>query len=237
MPDTYTGNATSEHAPSPAPALDHEVKIQVPTDGDPPSGSTFQQPYEVLADWVEFLRGTQSTYRGLRAWDSAATYTAGMTVVSAVDSCQYRALRTNANQNPSFSPDDWTRCDYGYAEIMAMTSDTEVADTGIACSHGAAGRSTMIKFKGGIFNVILLSVQGIPVNNYTDVDLNASTTKFASTCYGGLPGLMSGGYQYGGQVGININIGSDENVVRVWHKKGSGDPATTVTVGVVLFGM
>ena len=48
--------------------------------------------------------------------------------------------------------------------------------------------------------------------------------------------MTSGGFGFGGQVGLNMNIDGNPNRVLIWYKRGMGDSAATAGVGVTLIG-
>lgn len=241
MPDTYTGNPVGSHSPSPTPALDHDVQIQVGLDGvDPPNASTLNQPPEVLADWVAFLKVYASTFRGIRLWNSVDTFTAGNEVEDPTDHRSYRALSTNTNKAPHSNLDIWQQCDLSPTEVVtiaaAHTEQASISSNHIACTNGAlVPRSNMLKIANDSLRVLMFEVQNITWDSIVQLDMSGSTNKFSSAWYGGLVSLRSAGYTYGGQVGINAPS-SGIDVFSIWAKKGAGDPGTLCDVSVLLYG-
>lgn len=55
MPSNYTGDPTATQAPSPPPDPAVFPIVALPVDADPPNGSTFEQAYKVLADFIAWL--------------------------------------------------------------------------------------------------------------------------------------------------------------------------------------
>ena len=240
MPTEYNGTETGSHPPSATPAFNHTVKVNLPADGDPASASTLNQPAQVLADWVDFLRHRLSFDRGVNTWTIDWAYVAGDVVVDDDDHRIYRCVTGNTGLRPSNNSalgEEWARCDYSFTEIQALGADLNYGYSGITCSNGAsANPATLLKFFSDAFRVIFVQIQSVPFDSSSTVDFTGSAAKFGSMCLGGLVSMNSGGYSYGGQVGVQPNVGGDKNVCTIWAKKGNGDPGSACTVSLILFG-
>jgi hypothetical protein len=211
--------------------------MQVMQDGvDPLNASSLNQPPEVAADWIDFLRLAIAPYRGTRLWSNTTTYAAGMTVVDPSNSRIYRAKTTDTNHAPHSYPAIWDQCDYSSAEIQTLAALATISTSGIACSNGAtASTATMLSFVSGAVKAILFSVSGIPYDDQTEVDLSGSTTKFESYCRVGICSLMSDTWSSGGGV-VGYNPITDPNVFGIWAHRLARSSFTTCTAGVLLLG-
>jgi hypothetical protein len=55
VPSAYDGNSSATQAPSAAPEPEGTITVNLPVDADPPNGSTFEQAFKVLADFIRWL--------------------------------------------------------------------------------------------------------------------------------------------------------------------------------------
>jgi hypothetical protein len=240
MPDTYTGSATGSHSPSPTPDFAHDVEVQIPLDGERFNSSAFAQAPEVLADWIEFLRGVLSAAKGVWQWDQSTTYAQYALVIDPSDGHLYWSRQAaNVGHAPHSSTYYWWRIDYTNSDIQDLAASVVRAFSGVSCSHGASvAEIHQVTFGGGLTRHISFSVQNVPTNSYTDVDLRSCDAKLTDRFVSAQVSLGSGGYSYGGEVGYNPNISDSPNIIRIWHKKTSGgDPATAVNVSVTIVGV
>jgi hypothetical protein len=241
MPTEYTGVATNSHSPSPIPAFNHVVQISVPVDGDPASADVLNQPAKVLADWADFLTHELGFYQGVTEWTITHAYVVGNMVVDTTDHRCYRCVsaHTSTLENmPSANAGKWEQADFSSAEIQDISASPIYSSSGITCSHGAsAGYTVAAKLFRDVVRVIFLVINNVPLDGSTNIDLNGATTKFASSCLGAVPGIMSSGWQYPHRCGANINVGGDKNVLTVWAAKDGSDSNTVATVGLIAWGL
>jgi hypothetical protein len=94
----------------------------------------------------------------------------------------------------------------------------------------------MRSYNLGALKQIDFAIDNIPGGSSTTVDLSAGVIKFASYVRIGHCSLMSGGHAYGGQCGMQINIGSGPNVFTAWHHRIAGDPVVPTSLGITLVG-
>ena len=238
MPSNYVGNPTATEVPAAAPGYGVDVTLALPVGGEPATVSSVLQPLKVLADWVAWARDKLFTLRGIYAWLSSVTYNAGNVVIDNLDQHIYRALSTNGNMQPSTSPSVWSRIDWSAAEVEAMTVVARGNYSGITTTNGATvDGGFRFSYNGDEYRRIELAVGGVPANGSTIIDLSACAgVKFASYCRSGTVSMTSGGFGFGGQVGLNMNIDGNPNRVLIWYKRGMGDSAATAGVGVTLIG-
>ena len=238
MPSNYTGVPTAAEAPAAAPGYGVDVMLALPIDAEPANASSTEQPFKALADWAAWARDKLFTLRGIYAWLSSVTYNAGNVVIDNLDQHIYRALSTNGNMQPSSSPSVWSRIDWSAAEMASLTVRQYAAYGEATATNGAVVQQiTRLSYNSDAMRKLDFQVWGVPTNSYTTIDLNpCADTKFATSCRSGQVSLLSGGWQYGGQVGLNIAVGGDHNKIIVWAKRGVGDSSTNFLVGVSLVG-
>ena len=240
MPSNYVGVPTAVETPAAAPGYGVAVTVALPIDAEPANASSVAQPFKVLADWVAWARDKLFTLRGIYAWLSSVTYNAGNVVIDNLDNHVYRALSTNGNMQPSTSPSVWSRIDWSAEEVKAMTVVSHGDYSGITGTNGASVSAGFgFSYSGDQYRRIELSVTGVPANGGTIIDMSASVgvgLGFASYCRSGTASMLSGGYGYGGEVGISLNVDGNPNRVCVWFRRGTGDSSTSAIVGVTLIG-
>lgn len=239
MPSDYTGNPSNSHGVN-QPSLSNAVQLKVPVDlVDPLVASSVNSPLEVSADWIEFLKTYAGTFKGVRLWNSTDEFPQYSVVIDSIGGRMYRSVSTNTNKRPSDNEDIWKECDFTATEIGTIAAkQSEQSGTGkIVCTRGAfVSRSNMVQMGNDSFRFLAFEVQNMPWDNSITVDMSGSDNKFKASWYGGSATLRSGGYQYGGQVGLNPPA-SGYDAFTLWAKKGSGDPASTCTVSVLLWGV
>jgi hypothetical protein len=220
------------------------VEINQPLDGQTSNADALNPDCQQAADWIEFLRLKVAPLKGVRTWASDITYTANEIVVDSSDGHVYKAKDGLAYDNvdlvPHSNPASWDRIDYTAAQIQDLAAKVTQALSDITCSNGASvAGSTMISFGGSgdlAFKAIIFTVSSVPGNSYTDIDMTASATKFATVMQHAVLGLRySAGVDYGGSVGYTT---VSKTVLRVWFKKGSdSDPNPAASVSVIDLGM
>lgn len=240
----YTGNSSNSHPSVAKPALAGPVEINQPLDGETPNADALNPDCQQVADWIEFLRSKVAPLKGVRTWAADVTYTANEVVVDADDGHVYKAKAGLAYDNvdlvPHSNPASWDRIDYTGEQIRDISAKVTQALSDITCSNGASvAGSTMISFGGSgdlALKAIIFTVATVPGNSYTDIDMTASATKFATVLQHVVLGLRySAGVDYGGAVGYTV---VSKTILRVWFKKGSeSDPNPAATVSVIAFGM
>jgi hypothetical protein len=236
MSSNFVPNSGIAYAPSPAPSLDDAIDmvLALPDDGDNMNVSSILQAFKVLGGWTTFLKKALSPYRGTRLWNSVTTYTEGMSVLNPSDSRIYRALSESTDFVPTSNPGVWQRCDYANDEIQMIAAKVTQAVSGVTCSNGASVASLdMVGFGQGAVKVIMMVVQGVPLDNYTQVDFSGSTVKFSSYCRGAVLSLMSEWFSYPATVGYNA---LSANAFQLWAKKVGASPDSACQVGVLLWG-
>lgn len=247
MSSNYTGVPTATQSPSPAPGLYVAPILNLPTDGDALNVSSVLQPFKAVADWAAWASTMFAAIKGVTEWVNTVTYPAGSVVVrpfASVDAHIYLALQNNANSDPATTPAAWKRIDWGSTDIAAKGGVlvTGTHSTGIVCSHGATcSGAYMLKFASDTMRMITFPVVGISNGTYTDVDLNGCDETFASAVVSGTCSPTSGSMTVVPQCWLNLNIGGDRNVVRVYAvysqlDSGGGSYPLLMDVSVTLWG-
>ena len=237
MPSTYTGNPTAAQSPSPAPNPTNPIILNLPTDGDDLNVSSILQALKAVGDWIMWLVGLIIPIQGVRTWSATTTYALNDMVVGPDHLTYKSSVGANLNNTPASSSGAWDRWGHTPLEVQQGTVIMDSGTSGISCTNGASVSTSFVsKYNDDIFRRVDFTIDAIPAGSNTTVDLSGSSTKFASYVKTGSCSLLSGGHAYGGQCGMQINIGGGPNVLTVWHYKNPGDPDTAVSVAVSLLG-
>jgi hypothetical protein len=240
MPTDYTGNPATSHGVN-LPSLANAVQIKMLVDTlDPLNASAIHgASVNVLADWIEFLRAKHAALTGVHPWDSTRTYTYGMLVTDPDNKRMYRALEigSNLNKQPGSEATYWVRCDFSEDEIQSSSSKYIDAGSpsGITCTRGASVTRASMVITGNTLKQIMMEVQNVPFDNSITIDMSGSAAKLTSVFHGGNATLLSGGYQYGGNVGLNVPA-TGHDVFTLWAKKVAVSSETTCTVSISIWG-
>jgi hypothetical protein len=237
MATNYTGNPAASQAPSPNPGFGVAPILSLPDDLDPLNASSIIQALKAVADWSAWLTNTLSPFRGITNWDNAfAGYTVGDVVEDTADHHVYRCILAPPEVGfvPHTNPNYWVRIDWSSADVKQLAGKQTDSTGDITATHGAiVTGASMLAYNEGALKQILFQVSGVPLNGYTDIDLNASATKFGSVFLLGQATDNTAGSDFN-RVGLYTSLGGDRNVHRVWYT-GSSHTSTT-TVGVCLWG-
>ena len=185
MATPYTGNPAATQAPASAPADGTYPIVNVPDDGDNLNVSSVLQSFKVLADYSAFAQQRFANLPGLRTYDAAATYTAGMAVVDPSDHHSYRVIhgQTSTGIEPHVNLTKWERWGFSSAELAAnlngsfpVTITYPIGSCMAAVWGGPGGISIHVEY--------LTSADGMLPTSVGTLAHTWGGSAFATNCFG-----------------------------------------------------
>lgn len=120
MATQYTGDRTALEIPASIPDDGVSPIAVVPEDGDDLNASSVLQPFKVAMDFIDYCTHRFTTFPGVRDYEAARTYTAGMMCLS-TDGMTYRVKTGQSSINilPQDNATKWERWGYSDTELAA----------------------------------------------------------------------------------------------------------------------
>jgi hypothetical protein len=132
MATQYTGDRTTIEIPAAKPNDGVSPIGVMPDDGDDLNASSVLQPFKVCLDFIDYCTHRFETFPGVRDYEAARTYTAGMMCLS-TDGMTYRvkAGQTSTNVVPQTDTAKWERWGYTKTELWTDYAVVGNASAGV----------------------------------------------------------------------------------------------------------